>query len=186
VTAAAGANGGSWRTDTIPEASVEVYVTFATVTSPDSDSNVGAITLHGSGCAEAATANGVALVLQTKNTGSTYDPLGRQLLCGSLGSAGGGPDNTVAAILIELVNGDKIGIRHERNGTETWIYYLYDIGAGWTVGVAVYADSNVPSFFDDYSTGVLGLGSAWTTTEYDDFGGGPMELFTPQIIRRLV
>lgn len=155
--------GGSWYATVFPGGQGEVYATIRV-------SSGNTIIYNGSGCANAATVDGLAagwtLFAAGTNAGDYI----------TLGSAGltGGVDQMRLRTWLNMAAGRKYGIR--RKGVDLHLWVDFDGQWRWTAALHGYL------ILDGFNSGgKLGLVNLQTATRMDDFGGGDVEIEINQL-----
>lgn len=177
--AATPSTGGSWFSLTWPALvegdGFEAFCTLAVA---------GNVVLHmrGTGCAEAATVDGIAVGWSTASGSNAGD----NLLFGSSGNQGA-VDQIRGRLWVDQTSGWKIGMQMRRiksSPAENAIYWWIDRGNGWEIIFAAHAPATGLSGYAG-SSGKIGIEIQDTVLRVDDVGGGPSHLFAPQIYRRV-
>lgn len=150
--------GGSWWAEVFTGGQGEVYATIST-------SGNNTIIYNGSGCANAATVDGLAagwtIFANGTNAGDYI----------TLGSAGltGGVDQYRLRLWLNMAAGRRYGIRRKGNDLHLWV----DFTGSWQWAGALHGYLVLDGFDSGGKLGLVNLASA---TRMDNFGGGPVEI----------
>ena len=171
-------HGGQWWDYFIDAADAEVFCTIATLPSgtPTNQGARGAgVQIHGSGCGSSGAPARSGQAMKWERQGSLTAPVDKIRL-GTLTTF------TIGSPLINAwrnnVAGNKIGLQRKGHILNAWI----NEGSGWQwIGALDYQIN--ASFLTGFDK--LGLEMTGSEVRADDFGGGPVADFVPQIIRRV-
>lgn len=146
--------GGSWWAEVFAGGEGEVWVTTAV-------KGGCAIAYNGTGCANAATVDGLGARWMPSAGGTNA---GDSIQVGSVGNVGG-TDNERFRSHVTMGDGFKIGVRRKAPDLHLWI----DRGSGWEWVAAIAATGLLAGF---NSGGKLSIQSYLAACRLDDFGGG--------------